>query len=145
MCNLQGALQFIWIFIYQNFKISHRCFLEIFNLKRILSRLILRFVLAMPEFCNNRVILTANYVMISKPIFLQVSPTVLTSFSINKHRNEFIFDLSITFITLRRSSKNTSVRVLKESKIDAGGRTVGKYSGFYISPSLSAFWRTRFL
>ena len=33
------------------------------------------FVLAMPEFCNNRVILTANYVMISKPIFLQVSPT----------------------------------------------------------------------
>ena len=32
--------------------------------------------------------------------------------------------------------KNTSVRVLKESKIDAGGRTVDKYSGFYISPSL---------
>ena len=75
MCNLQGALQFIWIFIYQNIKISHRCFLEIFNLKWILSRLFLRFVLAMPEFCNNRVILTANYVMISKPIFLQVSPT----------------------------------------------------------------------
>ena len=37
---------------------------------------------------------------------------------------------------IRRSSKNISVRVLKESKIDAGGRTVGKYSGFYISPSL---------
>ena len=62
MCNLQGALQSIWIFIYQNFKISHRCFLEIFNIKRILSRLFLRFDLAMPEFCNNRVILTANYV-----------------------------------------------------------------------------------
>ena len=76
MCNSQGALQFIWILIYQNFKISHRCFLEIFNLKRILSRLFLRFVLAMPEFCNNRVILTANYIMTSKPIFLQVSPTV---------------------------------------------------------------------
>ena len=29
---------------------------------------------------------------------------------------------------VRRSSKNTSVRVLKESKIDAGGRSVGKYS-----------------
>ena len=30
----------------------------------------------MPEFCNNRVNSTANYVMISNPIFLQVSPTV---------------------------------------------------------------------
>ena len=37
---------------------------------------------------------------------------------------------------IRRSSKNISVCVLKESKIDAGRRTVVKYSGFYISPFL---------
>ena len=75
MWNLQCALQFIWIFIYQNFKISHRCVLEIFSPKRIMSRLFSCFSPAMPEFWNICVILTANYVMITKPIFLQVSPT----------------------------------------------------------------------
>ena len=40
-----------------------------------MSRLFFHFVLPMPDSWNNRVILTANFVMILKPIFLQVSPT----------------------------------------------------------------------
>ena len=40
--------------------------------------------------------------------------------------------LKITIFIIRRSSKNTSVRVLEVWKIDAGGRAVGKFFGIFI-------------